>query len=141
MFENILIALDGSKNSYDALNEALILAKKFNTKLYVVSVVNIANLPTNVGVSYEPNLERELSQDAQIILNNSQRIIESHKIDYEMDLLSGEPRDELIDFANRKQIGLVILGKSGVHALERFFVGSVTRYISEHFNGNVLIVS
>lgn len=141
MFKNILIAMDGSDNSYDALGEALVLATKFQSKLFLVSVVNIANLPTNVGVSYVPELERDLKKDSKKILSNSQDIVKANGLTCNAAILSGDPRDELIDFAKNKQIDLIIMGKSGVHALERFFAGSVTRYISEHSDRSVLIVS
>ena len=68
MFNRIQVAIDGSESSYKALNSAIELAKKFNSKLYLVSVVNTANLPMNVGVSYAPGLINDLENGAKMDL-------------------------------------------------------------------------
>lgn len=141
MFKKILVAIDGSNNSYDALNEALELSKQSKAKIYVVSVINVYVLPTNVGVSYAPKLEENIADDMHTDLTKAQQIVKDSGQDYEADLLSGEPREEIINFAKEKQIDLIVIGKSGTHALERLFTGSVTRYISEHSKTSILIVS
>lgn len=140
MFKKILVAIDGSNNSYDALKKALELVKALDAKLYLVSVVSTANLPINVGVSYAPNLERDLTKDARKDLELAQSMVKDSGQEYETFLLSGDPRDELIDISKEEHMDLVILGKSGVHALERVLTGSVTRYVSEHAGTSVLIV-
>jgi len=141
MFKKILVAIDGSKNSYEALKAAIELAQKFVSKIYLVSVVNTANLPTNVGVSYAPNLTHELENVAKTDLEKAEEMVKSSKLDYEVKILSGDPRDELIEFPKEHQVDLIVLGKTGNSALERVFVGSVTRYVSEHADKSLLIVS
>jgi len=140
MFKKILVAIDGSQNSYDALEIALDLTKKYQAKLYVAAVVNTANLPMNVGVSYAPGLISDLEADARKVLDKATKIIDQAGLTYESKLLNGEPRDELLEYAKQKEITLIVIGKTGNHGLERFFLGSVTRYISEHSRVNVLIV-
>jgi len=141
MFEKILVAIDGSKNSYDALDTAMDLVKKYQAKLYLVSVVNTANMPMNVGVSYAPGLIHDLEDDAKTVLNKAKGIVKSAGLTCDAELLNGEPRDELLEFPKQNKIDLIVVGKTGTHALERFFLGSVTRYVSEHSKINVLIVS
>jgi Universal stress protein UspA and related nucleotide-binding proteins len=65
MFKKILVAIDGSKSSFNALDSAVTLAKQFNSELYLVSVVNTVNLPTNVGVSYVPGLTKDLRDSSK----------------------------------------------------------------------------
>lgn len=141
MFNRILVAIDGSKNSYDGLNAAMILAKQFNSELYLVSVVNTANLPVNVGVSYAPGLTHDLEVGAKFDLQKAEDTVNKSGLSSHVKLLNGEPRCELISFTKDNRIDLIVMGKTGVNALERAFVGSVTRYISEHSRTNVLIVS
>ena len=141
MFKNILVAIDGSKNSYDALETAIDLVKKFQGKLYLVSVVNTVNLPMNVGVSFAPGLIHDLEIDAKKVLDKAQKIVADADLTCKVKLLSGEPRDELLEFPKNNSIDLIVMGKTGKHALERFFLGSVTRYVSEHTKVDVLIVA
>lgn len=141
MFKNILIAIDGSKNSFDALDVGIKLAEEFKAKLHLVSVVNVANLPTNVGVSYAPDLTKDLEHDAKLNLKKAEQMVEAAKIPYNSQVLSGDPRDELVDYTTQISTDLIIIGKSGEHGLVRFLLGSVTRYVTEHTKKNILIVS
>lgn len=141
MFKNILVAVDGSKNSNDALETAIDLVKKFQAKLYLVSVVNTVNLPMNVGVSFAPGLIHDLENDSRKILNKAQRMVQAADLTCEVNLLDGTPRDELLKFSKSNSIDLIVMGKTGKQGLERFFLGSVTRYVSEHTKVDVLIVA
>lgn len=145
MFNRILVAIDGSKNSYDALGAAITLTKQFNSKLFnsklfLVSVVNTANLPVNVGVSYAPGLTHDLEEDAKTDLQKAEDLVKKAGLACQVELLNGEPRSELAHFPKDKTIDLIVMGKTGLNALERAFVGSVTRYVSEHSKTNVLMV-
>ncbi|CAJ1187940.1 Putative universal stress protein [Companilactobacillus paralimentarius] len=140
MFNRILVAIDGSKNSYDALRAAITLTKQFNSKLFLVSVVNTANLPVNVGVSYAPGLTHDLEEDAKTDLQKAEDLVKKAGLACQVELLNGEPRSELAHFPKDKTIDLIVMGKTGLNALERVFVGSVTRYVSEHSKTNVLMV-
>lgn len=140
MFKNILVAIDGSKASYDALDTALVMAGKFNSKLYLTSIVNTANMPTNVGVSYVPGLVSDLQLDAKDDLLKAENITKPTGINYEINLLEGEPRAELINFPAQANIDLIVMGKTQASRLVRFLSGSVTRYVTEHSHKSILIV-
>jgi Universal stress protein UspA and related nucleotide-binding proteins len=59
---------------------------------------------------------------------------------YQTELLDGEPREELTIFPQENGIDLIVMGKTGTNALTRVLVGSVTRFVSEHSDINMLIV-
>ncbi|WP_119326121.1 universal stress protein [Companilactobacillus musae] len=140
MFKKILVAIDGSKSSFNALDSAVTLAKQFNSELYLVSVVNTVNLPTNVGVSYVPGLTKDLRDSSKRELDKAAQIVSKTGLTYQTELLDGEPREELTIFPQENGIDLIVMGKTGTNALTRVFVGSVTRFVSEHSDINVLIV-
>ncbi len=50
MYEHILVPLDGSRNSKQALEEAISLAKKFDSKLSLLTVINNTNFYYGAGV-------------------------------------------------------------------------------------------
>lgn len=140
MYKKILVAIDGSKSSYNALNAAIDLAKQFDSKLCLVSVVNTANLPMNVGVSYAPGLVKDLEDSSKKDLEKAQSIVKEAGLTCEINLLNGEPREELTNFPKENGIDLIVMGKTGTSAFTRVFVGSVTRYVTEHTNINILVV-
>jgi len=141
LFKNILVAIDGSKNSYDALETAMDLVTIDQAQLYLVSVVNTANLPMNVGVSYAPGLIHDLDQSAKKVLDKGQKMVKHAGLTCHNQLLNGEPRDEILEFSKNQPIDLIVMGKTGKHGLEKFILGSVTRYVSEHTKVDVLIVA
>ncbi|MQS75163.1 universal stress protein [Companilactobacillus halodurans] len=98
MYEKILVAIDGSQSSYNALNSAISLAKHFQSELYLVSVVNTANLPMNVGVSFAPGLTKDLEDGARHDLKKAEDIVKESKLDYHVSLLNGEPREQLTKY-------------------------------------------
>ncbi|AUI71347.1 universal stress protein [Companilactobacillus alimentarius] len=139
MFRRILVAIDGSEVSYRALDTAIELAKKFESKLYLIGVVNTINLPTNVGVSYVPGLIEDLKIGTKNDLNKGKDLVKNAGLLCNVKLLEGEPRVELTNYSQNNNIDLVVMGKTGKNSLTRALVGSVTRYVSEHA-GSVLIV-
>lgn len=141
MYKKILVAIDGSQSSYNALDAALKLAKQFDSELYLVSVVNTANLPMNVGVSYAPGLTKDLEDSARKDIKKATDIVSQTDVPYRAVLLDGEPREELTKFPKEERIDLIVMGKTGTSAFTRFFVGSVTRYVSEHTDINLLVVA
>ncbi|KRO00852.1 universal stress protein [Companilactobacillus kimchiensis] len=140
MYKKILVAIDGSKSAYNALDSAVDLAKQFNSEIYLVSVVNTANLPMNVGVSYAPGLTRDLEDSAEKDLQKASEIVKKAGLSSTVKLLNGEPREQLTRFPEENGIDLIVMGKTGTSAFTRVFVGSVTRYVSEHTSINILIV-
>ena len=140
MYKKILVAIDGSDSAYNALNSATDLAKSFQAELCLVSVVNTANLPTNVGVSYAPGLTKDLRDAAENDLKNALTIVTKAGLSATTKLLDGEPREQLTNFPKDNGIDLIVMGKTGTSAFTRVFVGSVTRYVSEHTDINLLIV-
>lgn len=140
MYKKILVAIDGSQSAYNALNAAIDLAKQFGSELYLVSVVNTANLPMNVGVSYAPGLTKDLQESAKKDLKKAVDLVKETGLTYQVQLLDGEPREQLTRFPKENDIDLIVMGKTGTSAFTRVFVGSVTRYVSEHSDINILIV-
>mgnify|MGYP003364930691 CR=1 FL=1 len=140
MYKKILVAIDGSESGYNALKAAIDLAKQFNSELYLVSVVNTENLPMNVGVSYAPGLVSDLEHNANRDLEKGKDIVRAAGLTCQSKLLNGEPREQLVKFPKDNQIDLIVMGKTGTSPFTRVFVGSVTRYVSEHSEINILIV-
>ena len=140
MYKKILVAIDGSQSAYNALNSAIDLAKQFGSELYLVSVVNTANLPMNVGVSYAPGLTKDLQESTKKDLKKAVDLVKEKGLTYQVQLLDGEPREQLTRFPKENDIDLIVMGKTGTSAFTRVFVGSVTRYVSEHSDINILIV-
>ena len=47
---------------------------------------------------------------------------------------------EIINYANENNIDLVVIGSTGLDAIDRFIIGSTTQYIVNHASCNVMVI-
>ncbi len=153
MYNHILVPLDGSKNAFQAENVALRLAKRFKSKITLLSVVNDVNLfiansasPAsgsnedlpiswlNVARSYAKKILEEGKQKARTF-GVSGALVETK-------ITQGSAKQIIAeDFPKDHNIGLIVIGKSGKHALNRLFVGSTTSYVVRNSLTKVLVIN
>jgi len=136
--KTILVATDGSEYSEKALYEAINLAKSCNTKLYVMSVVE-------VNEEYEalaPQIVEKADEEARMFLDAAQKCAEREKISCNTIVHRGEdPAHFIIEEAEKLKADMIVMGKHGrTKALRKLFVGSVTAKVVSHAHCKVMIV-
>jgi universal stress protein A len=130
---SILWPTDGSESSFRALKVAVEIAQMFGAILYALRVVQPVP-PHIVGSGVAPmaikefdvpSYQQELLKSAENDL--SQVVVE--KIPQEIDVVSevriGGPADIIIDFAQEKDIGLIVMATQGRTGFSHFMIGSV----------------
>ncbi|MBI5635135.1 MAG: universal stress protein [Nitrospirae bacterium] len=136
--KNILVATDGSVCSEKALSEAINLSKSCNTKLYVMSVVE-------VNEEYEalaPLVVEKADEEARMFLDAAQKCAEREKVSCSTIVHRGEdPAHFIVEEAEKLKVDMIVMGKHGrTKALRKLFVGSVTAKVISHAHCKVLIV-
>jgi len=136
--KTILVATDGSEYSEKAFYEAINLAKSCNTKLYVMSVVE-------VNEEYEalaPQIVEKADEEARMFLDAAQKCAEREKISCNTIVHRGEdPAHFIIEEAEKLKADMIVMGKHGrTKALRKLFVGSVTAKVVSHAHCKVMIV-
>lgn len=113
VLDKILIATDGSANSEIAGNRAISIAKNMGVPLIVLSVAkNKANL------SFAEKNVKTIQDRA-----------EKEGIKVEGIAVEGEPFQKIIEIANQKGVGLIVLGRRGRTLLEKILIGSVAERV------------
>lgn len=80
MYEHILVPLDGSKNSQQALEEACKLAKQFDSTLNLITVINNTNFYYGAGAAgMPPSMYDDQHQIAENIINEAKSML-IHKV-------------------------------------------------------------
>lgn len=146
MYKNILVPLDGSENSRLALDEALTIAQKFDSKVFIVSVVDpgrvsgvMLEAPTAVGPD---QLIGPMIEEAESYIKKAVSEVKNRNIPYETKVFQGSPKGMIAkDIPEEYDIDLTVMGKSGANALTRLMIGSTTAYVARYANNNVMIVS
>lgn len=146
VFNNVLVAIDGSKPSSNALAAAAELSAKFGAKLHVVHVVREMQVPLNPGLmdAYE-KLHRQrhdlLNAAGEQLVNQAKRSLEAKGIDaVETDIGSGDPASAIVDYADRNKVDLIVIGSRGLGQIEGMLMGSVSRKVSNTTKTNCLIM-
>ncbi len=146
MFKKILVAIDGSKSSTNALEAAAELAAGSGGKLHILHVVREMQVPLTPGLmdAYE-KLQRQrhdvLNSAGEQLINQAKRSVEAKGLDaVETDIGSGDPASAIVDYAARNKVDLIVMGSRGLGQVEGMLMGSVSRKVSNTAKTNCLII-
>jgi nucleotide-binding universal stress UspA family protein len=139
MFENILVAVDGSKHSDAAFDVAIDIAQKYGSQLFVLRVFQ-GGTGTNTFVS--PGVEDDLrSIGQQQILNSYEsKVKERHLQNVRMLLQEGDAAERIMETASEIKCGLVLMGSRGRGGFKELLLGSVSHKVTNHSHCPVLVV-
>jgi nucleotide-binding universal stress UspA family protein len=138
MMRKIMMAWDGSETAAQAFEKAAELAAMHSAELHVVSVAQTPDYVETMG-EYEGALD-----DAARFFSRKQAALNAtaarYKVDYIKEVIHGHPADALIEYAQKGGFDLLVVGRKGHSALERFLLGSVTLKLAAHAPCPLLIV-
>jgi nucleotide-binding universal stress UspA family protein len=141
MFHNILVAIDGSPDSEQALTHAIDLAEAEHTRLTLFSALVVPPAAAYAGVSGDvvAQLAHEGESDTEAILRAAvQRVPDGVSV---TTVLSSDPvRPALLRQIETGHHDLVVMGSRGRGALRSVLLGSVSHYVLHHSLAPVLIV-
>ncbi len=140
LFKNILVPYDGSSHSKHAFKVALDMAKKYNSKLSMVTVLDTSSgywAQTNLWdkaiggaknlVTKEFELFKSAAKKAKVSFHSE--IIESHSI-----------TKTIVTYSKSKKIDLIVMGAHGITGWDKLILGSVTDSVAHRVKCPVLIV-
>jgi nucleotide-binding universal stress UspA family protein len=122
MFENILLAVDGSDHSLKAAKLAGDLARLSGGKLRVLTAYE--EVPSYLG---EPNLSQTIAKrtaKAEEILDKATKEIGEIPGDCELDILSGDPAETILQVVDIYNMNLIIMGTRGQGGIKSLLLGS-----------------
>jgi nucleotide-binding universal stress UspA family protein len=131
--KNILVPLDGSKNSRRGLETAVYLAKQNQATLTVIHVVH------HLLKGRTSRKRTILQKDIPSFLTLANKIAEKSGIECKSRVLFGDPGDEIINYAHSNYIDLIVMGARGL-SLKKIFLGSVSNYVIQKSKTAVTVV-
>ncbi|OPY20430.1 MAG: Universal stress protein [Methanomethylovorans sp. PtaU1.Bin093] len=139
-FKKIFIATDGSEQNRRAIEYGIELAKIAGGKLfvgYVVDTAAFASIPMDAGweMMYEL-LETEANDAVQKV----EKLAKKAGVEAETVVLEGHPSNEIIEFAQKNGIDVIVMGTLGKSGLDRFLLGSVAEKVTRNSTVPVLVV-
>jgi len=139
-YKNILVAVDGSKASESAFNKAVKIAKRNDASLIVAHVVDSRTFAT--AEVYDRSLSERAEEYAKQLLSEYvENAKESGLEKIESTIKYGSPKVAIAkEIAPEMESDLIIVGATGLNAVERFLIGSVSESVARYAKCDVLIV-
>jgi len=137
MFENILVAVDGSKHSDAAFDVALDIAQKYGSQLFVLHVFQGGTGGGTLVSSTDEDDNRSIGQE---ILNSYEETAKERGLQNVNILLQeGDAAKRIMETAREVKCGLLILGSRGRGGFKELLLGSVSHKVTSHTDCPVLI--
>jgi nucleotide-binding universal stress UspA family protein len=138
MFENILVAVDGSKHSDAAFDVAMDIAQKYGSQLFVLHVFRGGTGP---GTLVSPGYEDDMRSIGQQILNSYEAKVKERRLqNVKMLLQEGDAAQRIMETTSEVKCGLVLIGSRGRGGFKELLLGSVSHKVTNHADCPVLVV-
>ncbi|KRK38131.1 hypothetical protein FC62_GL000906 [Amylolactobacillus amylotrophicus DSM 20534] len=143
-YQNILVPVDGSETAERAFDKAIKIAMANKTHVDVLNIIDTRQFMGDMQDSLiGGDTIYQMTQDAEAYLQNlvgfAQEKFGFAQVDYHVRY--GSPKRVIsVDFIKDHHNDLIIMGATGLNAVERVLMGSVTEYVNQHALSDVLIV-
>jgi nucleotide-binding universal stress UspA family protein len=152
-FTKILVAIDGSKESMDAADYAIDLAKQYNASLNIVHI-----LPQEIRYTYnvdilDPEIPATASPLKGIVELSRHEVEEKwfskirdkakeNNVGLQTDVIVATRSivAEIVGYAESENVNLMVIGTRGRSGLKRMFLGSVASGVVTYAHCPVLVV-
>ncbi|QEA31629.1 universal stress protein [Secundilactobacillus malefermentans] len=141
-YDNILAPVDGSKATDPVLDKAIEVAKLNDTHLDILNVLEVNQFSDTYGGAVSGDVIYKLSEDVQNQLIKLKKKAEDAGLSsVSIHVRFGNPKPVIArEFPADHNTQLIVIGSTGLSAVERLMVGSVTNYVSRSAICDVLIV-
>ena len=155
VFQNVLVALDGSEHSERALETAIQIAKSLGSKLVLLTVHHDAiasvtspemtvHLPGTVPDGPSPELTEMANEAAhdydKKFLAKAEARVRAEKVDVETEFAEGDLVEEIVKKSKEDGFDLIVMGARGSGRLKKLFIGSVSDGVIKNAPCPVLII-
>jgi nucleotide-binding universal stress UspA family protein len=134
----VLVATDGSRHSMKAVERALELAEKQGAQ---VTLMSVAYYVADYLEEMPPNIREKLEDEAKGALKKAKALFDAKNLPAETVLATGlVPANLIIQKAQEGKFDRIILGSTGMTALDRVLMGSTAAKVVAHAPCEVTVV-
>ena len=139
-YSKILVPVDGSNEARLAFEKAIEVAKRNRAQVIIAHIIDTRVLQTPTG--FEGNFNEEIQRQTENLFQEYRQYAQEHDFnDIDFVLEYGSPKVYISkNIPKDYQIDLIMMGATGLNAVERLFIGSVSEYVIRNANCDVLVV-
>lgn len=137
--KNILVPLDGSKNSIRGLDMAIHLARQSQGTIVALAVKTVPGIYAIHPLGF---LDFNSMTEINKLLGEAKVRAAKKGIDLTGKVIAGDPGYDIVRFANntKNKIDMVVVGARGRSSAKELFLGSVSNYVLHKSKKPVLVV-
>ena len=141
MLSKILVPVDGSDNSFRALEHATFLATKIQ-EAQITAVYIIEDLPSLY--IYSPKtmekVRADYKRESTKILERCKEMANKSGINIHTVLFEGDPASKIIGYSEMEKFDIIIMGSRGMGKFKEVILGSVSNKVLHHAKCSVMLV-
>nr|SFZ87129.1 Universal stress protein family [Loigolactobacillus rennini] len=142
-YHNILVPIDGSKEAELALAKAVEVAKRNAAHLDILDVLATQQYEVSYSGFVDGSVIYKMSKDVKVYLDRLVEQIEKETkfTNINIHIRFGNPKTVIAyDFPKEHHNDLIMIGATGLNAVERMLIGSVATYVNRNALTDVLVV-
>ncbi len=141
-YQVILVGIDGSDQAKEAFEKAIEVGRRNNAKVIVAHTIENRIYGVMGYSAMNANLMQEETDQAKEMLQEYKDYARAvHYDNIEIVLTFGSPKTVMAEELPEKyHADLIMVGQSGLNAVERLMTGSVSSYIIRNAQCDVLVV-
>lgn len=134
----VLVATDGSEHSMKAVQRGLEMAE---TQGALVTLMSVAYYGADYLTGMPPNIRDKLEDEARTALQKAKALFDAKNLPVQTVLEAGlVPANLIIKKAEEGKFDRIIIGSTGMNALERIIMGSTASKVVAHAPCEVTVV-
>lgn len=141
--KRIIVATDGSKNSKDAVDLAISVARAAKAELVIANVVYLPPTASATGASEAiGTLYKDMRKEGERIVSEAAKLAEDGGVRATTKIIDNNrsPSWAIIKFSNDGKFDLIVVGTRGLGGVKKALLGSVANALAHYSKCSVLIV-
>jgi nucleotide-binding universal stress UspA family protein len=140
MISKILVAVDGSESSERALKTAIGMAKQLDAELIIANVLEDFGDAAKIWKKHD-SIVKELEHEHDALLKKYKAVaLKQLSTKVETIRAEGYAAEQILKIANRRRVGMIVIGSRGLSAAKGIFLGSVSHKLVQLSERPILVV-
>ena len=140
MLKRIVVAFDGSEQSYKAFDFALDMSRLCPGAYAEIIVLSVAQPPEPADIVEVDAIIDSATQHYEELFKGLKEKARARNLEIKAEVVVGHPADQVVRYAKDNKCDIVIVGQTGKSRIENWLLGSVSKRISTYSPCTVIIV-
>lgn len=137
----VVVPVDFSDNTEKLADYARYMGKELSAALHFIHVVGIYSGDAMVGMPFSTSLKKDYEATARERMNNLVDDMIANDTKCKGEVLTGEPVEEIVNYAEKEAADLIIISTHGVKGWEKILLGSVAERVVHKAHCPVLFMN